>query len=160
MDTSIKISIISVVAAVVSAILAYLSYRKNGKLYLIAQTPVLIPILSKRGDSKYFIFTTNTHESAIAKEVCITLKGAKLSKVYSRENEFITPNMSTYRIEINESVDGASFEITYKNIFGKFVFTKGTIHEMVPGQFDLQNIDFKIEGINDNLSNMITYLLP
>jgi len=147
MDTNTKITIISAFVAIISAIVAYRSYKQNTKTYLISQTPILMPRFNKTGD-KYQFFTVNTHISAVAKDVCILLRGAKLTRIYTKENEFLPPNMQTFEIGIDENIDGAHFEIKYENIFRKRVQVVGTVHEMTSGRLDFQNINFTIEGIN------------
>jgi len=133
--------------ALVSGFVAYVSFQQNKKNQIIAQTPLLIPTFRKSGE-QYTCHIENSHKSALAKEVCVVMKGAKLKSIYSKENEFLVPGMSIYPIEIKENIDGATFEIKYKNIFDKNIELKGTVHEMALMSFDLQNISFKIESIN------------
>lgn len=149
-DSNTILSISSAFIATFSAFVAYFSYKQNSKSYIISQTPILIPTFVKIDENKYELSTLNTHKSAIAKEVSISLKGGKLKQVYKKENEFLTPDMRTLPLQImEENIDGASFEITYKNIFGKNIESKGVVYEIKLNNFDFQNMNFIIKSITD-----------
>lgn len=139
------ISIGSVVVASISALYAYFSFKYNKKIFIISQTPILIPTFSGTQNHSY-VNVSNNHESSIAKNVSIFVEKGKLTKTYSIENEFLSPGLSTLPITIDEDIDGCNFRISYLNIFDKKVCLSGTLY-YIENKTDLQNIDFKIESV-------------
>lgn len=141
------ISIGSVIFSGLSVLYTCLSFKENKKVYIISQTPVLIPNLTGIPTAP-IVSLINTHKSGVAKNVCISLEGGKLDRLYSLEKEFLAPGMKTRDIKTNQSIDGSLFKISYVNIFDKKITVKGSIHylENTP---DLQNIEFKIESVTN-----------
>jgi hypothetical protein len=140
------VPILSVIFAGLSALYARFAYKENVKAYRLNQTPILMPEIRVAG-SETAIFVDNKHRSAFAKGLSLEIRGGKLSKKYSVEDEFITPGLKTKDLKTTEDIDGCHFTINYQNVFDDRVIICGTLHKISPGIFDIQDVEFNMSAL-------------
>ena len=152
----LSISLFSLVIAVISAAVAFLSYRDSAKNYRLNQTPILLPDFQVSGE-QLSAGLLNRHQTGTAKNVNLSLRNGKLDRIYSStENEFLPPTMAIRRFDIPKDIDGCDFTVTYCNLFNNSVFITGRIHEIKGGVFDIQHVSISIDTITPTfLSNIL-----
>jgi hypothetical protein len=139
----LDMSILSLIISVISAILAYTSYKLNKKQIRISHTPILLPIIRKTGVNNFNIFLSNNSKEDTLQSVNLEIKNGKLQTSFNISNEFLAPDTSTKQVVINQDIDGSCFIIKYEGIVGSMVEIKGRIHVVGEQLFDFQEVNLK-----------------